>query len=1121
MHKTKLFDEHILAEVRPFVSSMPEEQYVAQTNGSARMRVAKFEDGRYQVRGVPGHTHNSTAICSVEADFSKTRTSDLIVSPEFTTTVGPHEEEKYEEDTYDESEFFAWDREVAMYDRAIEKGIGNIRLVPENCHQEIDEPTRAIAEIRTLVSSKQQLDSLTYIDERGSHVDPVTGREVTGFVGSVDVYVLGARGNDPANMVHANWARKAAAPVRYEASRIVCLSADGVTSGIFVIEENTSTVVSTGAAWDGTRTFTYDSDKHLYRAVALSVRMRVFPVDFVDDSNGVAHNHPNNNGDLDTRGDVQVIRVDFDEFETEAVKDRNAMIRHLGFDQQAQYTTLYQPLQLSAPSFGHIRYAVNLANANQIIEPLFAATLYDSGTQITAITHTAGGLAVARSFLHGMSAARIPVGRPNAIFGGYRRMALPNGTIGTFGTTSRSVKKEDVPFRASRIHDTNKIIRYHDTFHGTGAASPYLYTFVAGPAALEVAVQLRAGPANREYDAGGPPGLHTLTASANARGFAYCVENDNLGTPVRGPLSVRMPDAGLCNDVGAAVGTTFGGSLVGRMQVCKNLVTNVDNQDHNILEPLVNEHDRYQTLDGAGYLGEINVHPSTGAALVDVFRYTQVDLQPHEVITYRGRTPDATANYRLFSQGFVAHAADLGQQQTFRFTNRIENTDRDAYNDDGGVPMPYYATFIASVKLFRTLFGRATRAAVRRRPTGASKPICQLVPCTLDFVHDRLNVDITVYTAYTATNAGGAGTSQGRPCFLNAPELQALITAHANAVIAVAGVAAALAAMYQGIMFHHLGLELSDRLQLQGGDPLPHLAAFCYRVRAADGTYPVELPITVPSYNLRFGAGAARLFAADDMTLAYSEPEYTSDFAVEQHIAYVDRAAGTTTNSVPFYALADVVSVSDTTAADVFCDIDNDINKAPYLQRLYSHSNARRVAAYGTSADSTRVNIINQFGAVPYEAEHLESHGYAVAGGAADVLACTAGIGDQVRVPLNQILSHGGAEIAIVNVALATNDPFPRYCHIFFSNVATMPARTYKRPTVMRFDMNLARLEMRQLTNAAVDTDFHMCTVAVAERYNTATGYFPSRRERLCQYRSRDARFHTRGQRRSKRVVAV
>ena len=62
MNKTELFDAHILAEVRPVVSSMPEQQYVAQTDGSARMRIAKFEDGRYRVRGVPKHTHNATAI---------------------------------------------------------------------------------------------------------------------------------------------------------------------------------------------------------------------------------------------------------------------------------------------------------------------------------------------------------------------------------------------------------------------------------------------------------------------------------------------------------------------------------------------------------------------------------------------------------------------------------------------------------------------------------------------------------------------------------------------------------------------------------------------------------------------------------------------------------------------------------------------------------------------------------------------------------------------------------------------------------------------------------------------------------------------------------------------------
>jgi hypothetical protein len=175
MNKTEMFDAHVLAEVRPLVRSMPEQQYVAQTNGSARMRVSKFEDGRYRVRGIPGHTHNSTAICSVEADFTKMRLVDLAVAPTFRYT----DEEKYNAGDFTESEHFVAADEVEIYDRAIEKGIGNIRLVPENCHQEIDEPTRAIAEIRTIVSSKQQLDSLTYIDEMGSHVDAITGYDAT------------------------------------------------------------------------------------------------------------------------------------------------------------------------------------------------------------------------------------------------------------------------------------------------------------------------------------------------------------------------------------------------------------------------------------------------------------------------------------------------------------------------------------------------------------------------------------------------------------------------------------------------------------------------------------------------------------------------------------------------------------------------------------------------------------------------------------------------------------------------------------------------------------------------------------------------------------------------------
>jgi hypothetical protein len=290
-----------------------------------------------------------------------------------------------------------------------------------------------------------------------------------------------------------------------------------------------------------------------------------------------------------------------------------------------------------------------------------------------------------------------------------------------------------------------------------------------------------------------------------------------------------------------------------------------------------------------------------------------------------------------------------------------------------------------------------------------------------------------------------------------------------------------------------MGIELSERLQLQGGDPLPHLAAFCFRGRAVDGTYPI-VPITVAVYAIRFIlVGNVPRFAADDMAVGYCEPEYNNDTAVAQHVAYVDRNAGTTTNSLPFYALADVVSVSDTTAADIFCDIGNDINKAPYLQRLYSQSNALRAAAYGTSVTKKRVSIINHFGAVPYVAAHLALHGFDVGGGAAAVLACTAGIGDQVRIPLDRIASHGGADIRIRGFALATNDPFPRYCHIFFSdvcNIAVGGARSYKRPTVMRFDMNHARLEMIQLTNAAISTNFEMHTVVAAERYNTGTNQY-------------------------------
>jgi len=267
MNKTEMFDAHVLAEVRPLVSSMPEQQYVAQTNGSARMRISKFEDGRYRVRGIPGHTHNSTAICSVEADFTETRPVDLQVAASFTYT----DEEEYNAGEFAESEHFAAADEVEIYDRAIEKGIGSIRLVPENCHQEIDEPTRAISEIRTIVSSKQQLDSLTYIDEMGSHVDPITGHDATDeFDGQVPVYILGLRG-----------AMADVSPNRYAESRIFFTDADNVVRGVFAISDNTGSYADTGALWDGTRLFEWDQNDNLYVAKALSVYLKVRPIALV------------------------------------------------------------------------------------------------------------------------------------------------------------------------------------------------------------------------------------------------------------------------------------------------------------------------------------------------------------------------------------------------------------------------------------------------------------------------------------------------------------------------------------------------------------------------------------------------------------------------------------------------------------------------------------------------------------------------------------------------------------------------------------------------------------------------------------------------------------------------
>ena len=74
--------QHVLPEVRPFVNNMPEETYVVQTGGSARSREIETIDNRVAVSGVPGHTHNATAIASISADFGEIRLATQTMTTE-------------------------------------------------------------------------------------------------------------------------------------------------------------------------------------------------------------------------------------------------------------------------------------------------------------------------------------------------------------------------------------------------------------------------------------------------------------------------------------------------------------------------------------------------------------------------------------------------------------------------------------------------------------------------------------------------------------------------------------------------------------------------------------------------------------------------------------------------------------------------------------------------------------------------------------------------------------------------------------------------------------------------------------------------------------------------------
>ena len=64
---------NILPEVQPIVTSMPAKGYELQTGGSARRSFIKNTDDTYFIHGVPGHTHNASAMISVTAEYTRKR----------------------------------------------------------------------------------------------------------------------------------------------------------------------------------------------------------------------------------------------------------------------------------------------------------------------------------------------------------------------------------------------------------------------------------------------------------------------------------------------------------------------------------------------------------------------------------------------------------------------------------------------------------------------------------------------------------------------------------------------------------------------------------------------------------------------------------------------------------------------------------------------------------------------------------------------------------------------------------------------------------------------------------------------------------------------------------------
>ena len=164
---------NVLPEVVPRVSNMSTDGWYCQTDGAARRRivanVGSATEPVFRVAGVPGFTHNASAVIDVDADYTRFRTHAESVA----AGVFGDAEMKFQAGELLDS--VLPDDAEERYERCVERCVKSIELIPENCTGNITEPTRAIGEVRTLVTRKARLDTLTYVEETQGWVFPQIG----------------------------------------------------------------------------------------------------------------------------------------------------------------------------------------------------------------------------------------------------------------------------------------------------------------------------------------------------------------------------------------------------------------------------------------------------------------------------------------------------------------------------------------------------------------------------------------------------------------------------------------------------------------------------------------------------------------------------------------------------------------------------------------------------------------------------------------------------------------------------------------------------------------------------------------------------------------------------------